>query len=357
MDRFPKIIVVGAVLGALLIPCRVLAKVTGACSSCHTMHNSQSGSSVVSGGPLPVLLNNDCKGCHTGVNTGGIGVTPYVLSTNAPIYSTTGTESGTSILAGGNFYWVAMGNYNTGHNVAGITGQDPVLGNTPPGGTSLSSQLTCAGTNGCHGNRAVSDPYASMSGAHHNNYMTVFKDGTTVASSYRFLNTIKGLEDQRYEYQPAAATHHNKYYGKDRTSETDTASGTISSLCAQCHGYFHNGSGKIVASGTSFGAGVWIRHPTDFDMSNALSSTEYGAYNGGSGTNNPYSVIAPLATIDTTTTLNTTVFTSSDDAIVMCISCHRAHGTPYASILRWNYRDWPGASGYNGCGICHSTKN
>ena len=316
------------------------------------MHNSQGGEVVFAIGPLPALLNNECKGCHAGINDGS-NKTPYVVHEMEPDYGTTGIEASSNTLAGGNFYWVGM-NDRKGHNAAGVP--DSSLGNTPPGSTvPLDGQLTCAGVNGCHGDRNVDDLYKAMSGAHHNNDMTVWKNGTTLALSYRFLDGVQGLEDPDYEYRPTAAGHHNKYYGEDRTVETDTAEGTISSLCAQCHGDFHNGSGEI-ASGT-FGDGVWLRHPTDFDMAGATTSSEYAGYNGGTGTNNPYSVVSPVATADTTTTLNTTVFSQSDDAIVTCLSCHRAHGTPNDAILRWNYKKWPGNDGYNGCAICHTTKN
>ncbi len=348
----------------ILAPLHSIAKVTGPCCNCHTMHNSQAGVSVVDAGePIPCLLNSDCIGCHTGINDDN-NTTPYVLMTvGVPIYKPTGTEADTNTLAGGNFYWVAISGFDrTGHNVAGVgvAGLDSPLGNTPPGsvdGASLSEQLTCAGINGCHGDRLVDSPYKAMSGAHHNNDMTLWKDGTTLALSYRFLDGVKGLEDPDYEYLPTSAGHHNKYYGKDRTVETDSAEGTISSLCGQCHGDFHNGSGEI-ASG-SFGDGVWLRHPTDFDMGRAKSRSdeEYKYYNGGTGTGNPYSVVSPVATADTTTTLNITVFSKSNDAIVMCLSCHRAHGTPNDAILRWNYKKWPGTDGYNGCAICHTTKN
>jgi len=340
----------------ILAPLHSIAKVIGPCVNCHTMHNSQAGVSVVdAGGPIPCLLNSDCIGCHTGINDGN-NTTPYVYHEMEPTYGTTGTEADT--LAGGNFYWVGM-NDRKGHNVAEIDNLDSPLGNTPPGsvdGVSLvGEQLTCAGINGCHGDRTVDSPYKAMSGGHHNNDMTVWKNGTTLTLSYRFLDGVKGLEDPDYEYHPTDQ-HHNKYYGEDRTAETDSAEGTVSSLCRQCHGDFHSGSGEI-ASGT-FGAGVWLRHPTDFDMAGATTSSEYSGYNGGTGTGNQYSVVSPVATDDTTNTLNTTVTISSQagDAIVMCLSCHRAHGTPNDAILRWDYKGWP-AGGYNGCVICHTTKN
>ena len=53
----------------------VIAKVTGPCGNCHTMHNSQGGTSMTTGyeagsGPYGTLLRaNGCLGCHAA--TGG----------------------------------------------------------------------------------------------------------------------------------------------------------------------------------------------------------------------------------------------------------------------------------------------
>ena len=352
-------------LPLILFPLVCDAKVTGQCGNCHTMHNSQGGGAVarvldmadgsmdLSSTPNEGLLNTNCIGCHQGNNSIGTRTTPYVLQTSPPAYSSTGTEGTTTTLAGGNFYWVTSGLEATGHNVQGITIADTRFGNTPPGGVALTSQLTCAGTNGCHGDRTVSSEIQSMLKSHHANDMTKWKDGSTLAKSYRFLYSVQGWEDLQYEYRPAS-NRHNKYYGIDRTAEDD-ANGTISSLCAKCHGYFHQGTGNIASD--TFGSGVWLRHPTDFDMGRASSTDEYTTYNGGTGSSNAYSVISPVATAIKTAVINSTVYTVADDAIVMCLSCHRAHGTPYQGILRWDYKSWPGPEGYNGCAVCHTTKD
>jgi predicted CXXCH cytochrome family protein len=362
-----KKIITGCIISFLLLTQFSNAKVTGLCANCHTMHNSQAGDLVTRNlidgqygdriNPNRALLNTNCIGCHQGLNASGSLTPPNVLDINGPNYGTTGTEGNT--LAGGSFYWVSH-NAATGHNVSGVAPPDNRLGNLPPGQTvPLSGQLTCAGTTGCHGDRTVSGQIASMLTAHHNNDMTTWKDGSSLPASYRFLNGIQGLEDQQYEYLPgsglAGAGHHNKYYGRDRINETDDAEGTISSVCAQCHGDFHNGSGNLAAA--SMGSGVWLRHPTDFDMAHTDVDSEYRLYgdSSGSGTNE-YSVISPVATANMSDSLNSTVFTENDDAIVMCLSCHRAHGTPYDAILRWDYKAWPG-DGFNGCAVCHTSKD
>mgnify|MGYP005838841383 FL=1 len=359
LTRAAQIWLVGMLLAMAAMAWPAWAKVSGPCVNCHTMHNSQAGSPMaytVSSGettytstPNKGLLNTDCVGCHQGSNSGG--PVPYVLDVSQPTYGATGTEGDT--LAGGNFYWVSQGNDRAGHNVAGLAAADLAHGNLPPGSTDSAplSQLTCAGTYGCHGAATEIDATVALLGSHHANDMTAWNDGSTVAKSYRFLDGVRGLEDSDYEYRPTSSAH-NKYYGVDRTGETES-SGTISNHCGRCHDDFHHGTGEI--SEGVFSNNVWLRHPTDFDMSNAAGS-EYGSYNDYQEVGNPYSVISPVATADTSTTLNTTVYSQADDAIVMCLSCHRAHGSPYDGILRWDYKNWPG-TGFNGCAICHTAKD
>jgi len=325
------------------------------CSSCHTMHYSQNGGVLEEWGkhgPYKALVINDCIGCHTG-NNDGTNFTPYVTSTSPPNYGETGTEGNT--LAGGSFYWVSIGEEKKGHNVVPFP-PDSRFGNTPPGGPGLTSQLTCAGTTGCHGDRNKEGDFEALLGAHHADDSTI--DGQTVGTSYRFLKGILGYEDSDWEYQPDAS-HHNQYKGTDRSSEAQVNTTTISYLCAECHGFFHSGDG---ISGQSTGWGSpWLRHPTDYDMSNTASGSEYRAYPGNyaaprsTGTN-PYSVIAPLGSEDVSAP-KTNILFQGQDAIVTCISCHRAHGSPYNAILRWDYYGWPQTTTKNGCNACHTNKD
>ena len=45
--------------------------------------------------------------------------------------------------------------------------------------------------------------------------------------------------------------------------------------------------------------------------------------------------------------------------MVMCLSCHRPHGSRYADLLRWDYSamDAGGGGSDVGCFYCHTTKN
>ncbi len=355
-------------------------KVRGLCSNCHTMHNSQNGSPMAetfngatysaNQSPNRALLRYSCVGCHSDTGStpykGTVNLTPVVYNVQSP-----GGQGPGKTLAGGNFYWVAAGNDACGHNVANIpgVGQDSnLLSFTPPGWdnsisgngqvangeSTWSHQLTCAGTYGCHGVHTTTDTFAAISGAHHGNDDpdgNGIVDGNgggeyTVATSYRFLYGIKGIEDPDWEYT-ASPSDHNQYYAVDGALSTTTE--TISYLCAECHGTFHASSGSSNV-GT---ASPWLRHPTDYDMNN-VSTKEYGQYPGdGSHT---YSLIAPVGSSDLTAGVRSTVLSGAGDAIVTCISCHRAHGSPNAALLRWDYKSWP-ASGTNGCAICHTSKD
>jgi len=365
------------------------ARVVGQCALCHTMHNSQNGAIVNADGAQPALISigSGCVGCHTGTNTTNIGTptqpTPYITDASAPNYDVSGTETGTTTLAGGSFYWVQNGADPTGHNVVGIAGPD-AIGLTPPGwsnnalfqqndpgikvaqgAAAWSSQLTCAGTYGCHGTRgttSVLDDFGGVSGAHH--ALDAAIDGLTVGTSYRFLIGILGFEDKeagtinKWEFEPTVSRH-NQYKGVDKTDDATIAdASTISYLCAECHGVFHSGAGAEGADDPDNPAGApWIRHPTDYDMGNVRTKPDYAGYNGG-GATPAYSVVSPVGS-DDVSAMRSTVYATADDAIVTCISCHRAHGTPFDDLLRWDYDLMvsSGGGGNIGCFVCHSTKD
>ncbi len=352
-----------------LAPNLSFAKVTGQCSNCHTMHNSQNGSGMeftdsygTLSGPFKALTRGDCLGCHAkndattfidySRGNGNDKGAPIVYNTQEPTYGPDLDSSGNIInntnnqhtLAGGNFYWVHSDDAK-GHNVPGVASADSSLstppgfcsdftdkdGNAVAGGTwSAGTQVTCAGKYGCHGKHDTDDQFAAIYGAHHEDDSTI--DGSTVGKSYRFLYGILGKEDNDWEAS-VNIDGHNQYKGVDRT--TDDISGatktTISYLCAECHGYFHSeSSGTEGIDSNDDMQHPWIRHPTDFDMGN-VSSSEYGNYGGAS---NYYNFIAPVASADVSSVVSKVTF--SDDTIVMCLSCHRAHGSPYDDILRWN---------------------
>jgi hypothetical protein len=296
-----------------------------------------------------VLQNTLCVNCHSGTGSdpiktlGGVRV-PVVNNTARPV----------NPLAGGNFHHVAKGfGDRYGHNVDGIASPDMKFGNAPPGydietdasviGYSSTKPLTCAGSNGCHGNRNVGNPFSAIKGAHHADDSPV--DGSTIAKSYRFLkNTDKirgvlGLEDQDWG-QNSSAKKHNEY-----TTSMDI-------FCAGCHGSFYRRDkiGKM---------SPWFRHPASV----VLPKTEaYGNYNPDvppppdmpPGTC-MYSPDAPLAR-DLIPEAPSEVVTPGTD-IVFCLSCHVAHASQNESMLRWNYDAIVSGEAGGGCLICHTDKS
>ena len=351
----------------MIIHGNLYSKITGKiCSDCHTMHYSQNNQQLGSAGPSKALLNNDCKGCHNKVTPPSSSPdVPYVLYSSSPTYNFDGSKN---TLAGGNFYWVSDTGGNDdkkGHNVFGISSAESTL--TPPGFSSAytdkdgevlgnngswDKQLRCAGAYGCHGKHSSSldtNETEAVFGAHHADDSTI--DGATVGKSFRFLYGVKGTEDSDWEYT-ASSIDHNGYYALDRTGGTFPDKASINYLCAECHGNFHNNTG---VGGTS---SPWLRHPTDYDMNN-VSSGEYGNYPNASYFNSvssQYEYFSDVPVGNDSGTLKSSVEQSSGEAIVLCISCHRAHGSPYKYILRWDYLNWPNGSLKNGCFSCHTVK-
>jgi hypothetical protein len=364
------------------LPSPLLAKVTGMCVNCHTMHNSQnsapmstygaSGQPWTGTGPYPALVRGDCLGCHgtgTSSNVDPVTGAPQVFHTNA------------TDLAGGNFAYIlgtkGSGASNSkGHNVVDLGEIEDVLSG-PPGAFNgfghdeavTNLNLTCAGENGCHGKRA---PFSGNSnllglrGAHHKDVEGKCDVADKDYNSYRFLWGVKGLENNgTYKWQNHDADNHNEYFGATTpplysTSNCSTVchgtegvrapQNTISGFCATCHGNFHTLSGGGFGSDAGIGddnMSPFQRHPTDVVLP---SSGEYAAYTS-------YSVEAPVARSSVPDSISNTVTPGSD--VVMCLSCHKAHATDYPDMLRWDYDTMiagdPTKSG--GCFTCHTTKN
>ncbi len=366
--------------------------ITGVCSNCHTMHNSQDGADVDAAGPNKRLLSASCVACHKEDTSGG-----QTNSFNAPIvwHTTDPTGQGDGkTLAGGDFYWVVNAATNPdrkGHNVENVITEDAVLASNPPGwdqtattgltfdGKTLQltggagwagERLTCAGTFGCHGTRDARD-LGGLQGAHHNNLNLTATEAnavntTDVGSSFRFLADIYGLEDANWNWNENTGTQHNEYFGANSTASrnydagatTYTNKNTVSFLCAECHGNFHS----KVADDAAYAYGdPWRRHPTDIVLPDSSPDTEYELYNTTDGlTIGSYSVEAPVArgAVPSSASNTVNIDTSSTGAIVMCLSCHRAHGSDEDDLLRWDYTTMiAGGANTGGCFTCHTEKN
>jgi len=339
------------------------------------MHASQNGTSagIAFGGsslPQPALLRGDCMGCH------GQGTSNKIVSIGGSDIPQVLHREGTDLvtdLAGGNFAYITgakprvTANQNSaGHNVIdlGAAYQETTLA-VPPGhhGESINStNLTCAGNHGCHGIRDMSGSSGlrALKGSHHQNVDGQLTDATNVNNSYRFLWHIKGFENTgTYKWQNHDPDNHNEYFGATTPmlfncinchhsiSLTWPDNNTISGFCATCHENFH-----VLSTDAPPGWGIggstspFKRHPTDVILPN---SGEYSAYT-------TYSVEAPVARTTVPDSASNVVQPGTD--VVMCLSCHAAHATPYEDILRWNYDGMvAGGGGSGGCFTCHTQKN
>lgn len=334
------------------------AAVTGDCVNCHTMHNSQDGQAMTFGmsnpdQPLGNLLKSDCVGCHS---SSGSETIITIGNSQVPIvYNSTGT---TKSLAGGNFYWVTQSSHgdNYGHNVFGIAGQD-ANHLQAPGANGIALASDCAG---CHQTLASDQPTSGCRGCHLPLHHSS-GNGTAIVDQedgwYRFLGSamfydwkiryqayehpeleqgVIGIEDADWEYS-ADATDHNVYQGTLWGYEKSyrPVNGSIGSFCSGCHGNFH----KYDQDGT----GAWIRHPSDVALDMLTAGSEYAEYS--------YTTLAPVAYEDVTDTTTT--------PLVTCLSCHRAHGSEYADMLRWDYGSCQTNTEDAACGCfsCHTAKD
>jgi len=332
----------------LLVPDGNGAIVSDDCQACHGLYPGMMAEAEPGKASEYVLKNVLCVNCHSNADRdtiktlGGVKV-PVVNNTVSPVRP----------LAGGNFHYVAKDfGQKKGHNVDGVTSMDTRFKGVPPGydrafdpstiGYNPEKPLTCAGSNGCHGNRNIEDSFESIMGTHHAEDTP--KDGSTTAKSYRFLkNTDKvkgvpGLEDDEWN-QNCSSKKHNEY------------SPSIDVLCASCHGNFHSKDKTGKES-------PWFRHPTDVVLP---KSGEYTSYNPDvpppldRSDIRIYSPDAPVGREKVPESPSDEVKPGRD--IVICLSCHVVHGSPYESILRWDYDAIiTGEEGKGGCFICHTAK-
>lgn len=320
----------------------VSADMTGSlCTDCHTIHNSEGNQPATFDGswaPYLALLRGSCEGCHTSTSASvwqsSIAGAPIVYNSLEPSYGSKG-------LSGGNFYYTSTASDEHGHNIFS-SNPDSSLGNIPPGGLDIGQQLNCSGTYGCHGHNgrqsgdtAIDDQLIAVMGGHHGLSSPMTGSIAEVSKSYRFLLGIKGVEDPDWEHDNVN-TSHNEYQGSTAGS-TDT----ISYLCAECHGNFHTWEGTEVGT-----ASPWLRHPTDVLLP---ASGEYAAY-----TN--YSLLSPVARQSPDLVADTTLVNLGSDTI-MCLSCHRAHASPYDKMLRWDYKNSTLSTALSGCNVCHTSKD
>jgi len=271
MKKIIFFVLILAAVMAVVFSGPVLASVSGPCANCHTMHNSQGGTSMVEGGGAAqeTLLTDDCVGCHTGTNNGSNTI-PYVYSTGAPTY-------GTNTLAGGNFYWVKTDDAK-GHNVFA---SNPDSLTQAPGDIGFSGCVTGCCHGDIHGEVGADFPVlegrqgctkchmvgsSATKGYHHadDSNLVVGSDVGDTDGFYRFLSGhmsggghgVCGIEDDDWNYgATVGGTDHNEYLGSAGIGGYGFSLGhTTTAYCTGCHGAFHANQKS---------GGNWIRHPSD----------------------------------------------------------------------------------------------
>jgi predicted CXXCH cytochrome family protein len=374
-------------------------------------------STSVSGAPIPNLLRMDCIACHAQngpdrvVDMGGGSTIPQVY------------HQDTKDLAGGNFAYIdSLGSSRKGHNVidlfSGGDDNNDTFG-APPGKyranthgskfsvTTTYDQFTCAGSVGCHGTRSqmltgdtegnvTVNSYvytkrtgiAAISGAHHESYdgaktsvgytVASTHSGKLVADGYRFIPGLKGAGNLTNRWENNDGADHNEYYGEAGGSGSGCGAchltghgigtnagassrmtfdstlkvpnNSMSGFCTTCHGMFHSGGGgDLESNGVS---GAFLRHPSDYVI--PADGREYEDYTA-------YTTTAPVARPDITGlgAGGSNAVTAGVD-MVMCLSCHIAHGSPQDYMLRFDYADQQAGDATAGLGIgclaCHTDK-
>jgi hypothetical protein len=327
-----------ALLSLVLVYGFADAAVSGRCDNCHTMHNSQNGANMAGQDtPYAHLTRSSCLGCHGAAGPGTeVGGAPGIFGNTAATYTAGGTFAASVVGAAGGHKVHNVRDISWGANeevaLLNITPGAEAAGYAEPAGA---TQLTCAGTLGCHGlHSAGLGSDAGIRGFHHGSqtgyrYLQFF-DGAAAHTP------IKGLGSADWELGGADASNHNVYFAMNGTGGATNDS--INALCALCHGDFHGTAD--VQSGSN-----WIRHPTENLLSDAAGWTMTSVtvdYE-----NNPFSFN------DLTGKLTTTAYDTTG-ARVACVSCHRAHGTANDDILRWDYATMSaGGGGTTGCLGCH----
>jgi hypothetical protein len=310
-EMLNKKLVLGSLAGAtllvgaaIMLPSVAGAAVNGTCANCHTMHASDEGVTTT---PSGFLLKAGCAGCHAiEVNSAaGVGATfgaPQVGDDTA----------GVNLLAGGYFNTTVDASGASAHSV--IDASVPANLTVAPGDATAPFTFVAASTTNtnfectdCHG-----------AAGHH---------GTS--TSYRFLQAdllnagsatgplVTGTGAAAWE---VGATAPNVY---------DAAS--MNTFCSGCHSDFH---GTTNTGGTGVtGSGPFTRHPT-----NVITSSYGASYTGATGADK-------------------TVATG-DGGEVMCLSCHRAHGSDQPDMLRFTYANNSAGDGTQnvGCETCHGQK-
>lgn len=388
--------IVTAIILCFLCSGIAAAMVKGDCVNCHTMHNSQDGSAFstrVTVGEAAAfnpsdslnysvenLLINNCIGCHS--STGSETIVTLGESRIPIVYN---VAKPNKPLAGGNFHWVQTLGDEYGHNVRTV---DSILSRAP--GTTASCGVGNGGNGGgsglggCHASLASIatsfDPVPVVGNgcigchdpAHHANDETVMLSGNAkyvdgTGGGYRFINqagvkfidngghrvpAMVGIEDPDWEQDPTSAIH-NEY----QDSPYDATGHGMSDFCTGCHDGYHSlrdADNALGVDDMGLPSSPWLRHPAGFVLPATGEYADYTVYD-------PQVPVARpnVAALKSMGGPSSTVSPGTDK--VMCLSCHRVHGSEFPDMLRWSYdgmvASTTGGTAGTGCFVCHTLKD
>ncbi len=386
------------------------------CGQCHTMHNSQGGSSLGgnTNGSLILLrgavstraeIHNFCFQCHASDGAQATNAfqphsnsAPKILLDSVNITTKWNQGSAFNIIGSGGDFQYACGNVVSGvWNCSSIDGAGVALGKghslgatnvTPPGANDGPlAAFTCTS---CH------DPHGTDNAAN------------TTISKFRNLRktpTDSGATSVAVDLTSGSATQHKSWVGgisgtfggggnyipvnqatgasygvatASRSTIWPIYQGTLTGIlatdaansnayggganglakwCATCHDKWH----ELNVAGNQNG-NDWQRHPVDNVLQDAsptsgdgvtiFDATNYSVTTAGQ--------VLPVASGSTTNRVFYMASATSDK--VFCFSCHYAHGGPYYDNLRWDYQSsvsvgdqtGNGVPSNRGCQLCHN---
>jgi hypothetical protein len=302
----------------------------------------------------------------------GSGISSYHVST-ASVTSGAGASNqvGQQLTPGGDFSWVKI-NYKTAATTGSGTGQRhghnivatdfayvaDSVNTKAPGGTAtyLASALNCISCHDPHADARRDSTDAIVHRTTTGTFPSIMASGSygevalagEAVGVYRFLGG-NGYRPASYPAGPSftaeapLAVAPGTYNRGEQTAETHVAYGNgMSEWCANCHNDFLNTTSTLGTGGHPHPAGA---------VMNAGVITTYNAYvkTGDMQGTQGYTSLVPLeegaaATYaslasNATNTPGVGYTTAQAGAVVMCLSCHRAHASAFDSMIRWYQQD------------------
>lgn len=345
-----------------------------ACDGCHVMHNASSGvaKSTISGGqsvaPWTNVTNayllqgsdqsSTCLICHAGANVAGVQFTIYDRDAVTNSYAQNFTP-------GGDFGWTRLGE-RRGHNVVaadfGMTADvrmTTAAGGSYTPGTGRQA-FHCSSCHDPHGRYRMQVDAAKPNGLGFAGPYATSPATLPIAASGSYgeaptatyaVGAYRLLAGQYYApasntsvvfaNDPPVAVAPQTYNAAETTDEVRVSYGTgMSEWCQNCHTSIHM---------TGYNTGVaGLRHPAGSTAT--LRASQINVYNTyiSSGVVDPastdqYTSLVPFEQGQSATLVSlagranpSSTIPADLNSAVMCLSCHRAHGTAFESMVRWD---------------------